>query len=503
MRVVICGAGTAGCILAARLSEDPGCEVVLLESGPHYRRGAWPPELSHSHRIIKETHDWGLQARAGLSPRLVHVPRGRVVGGSSVTNGAIALRGHPEHYDEWSDHVDGFGWDTWLPWFRAIERDLDFGSEPWHGDRGPIPISRYARESWHELQERFVLAALEAGHPPLEDHNRPGALGIGPVPLNMIDGRRQTPVDHYLDPALERPNLALVTGVEIDRIELSAGRARAVHALGAEGPRRWEADAVIVSLGSYASPAALLRSGIGAPEELAPHGIPLAHELPGVGRGLQDHPKVSYRFELGIDPPEWPAPWYQVLLTGAHEVDGERRVYQVMPYSGLRAGGQRYTDLNIQLADARSRHGAVRLASADPREQPAIDMGWLLDESDRRAVVAAGRRLRELAGQGPLAEVLHPWPSQDDDDHPLRVLETFHHPVGTCRMGRGDDDEAVVDARGAVRGLEGLHVIDASVIPRVPSANCHLAVIALSERLAAAYTDRTPANLVGVEAGAT
>ena len=130
MRVVICGAGTAGCVAAARLSEDEGNEVTLLEVGPHYRPGRWPAELTHSHRIIKETHDWGYLARAGASPRIVHVPRGRVVGGSSVTNGAIALRGHPEHYDEWDRLVDGWGWDSWLPWFRAIEADRDFGDAP-------------------------------------------------------------------------------------------------------------------------------------------------------------------------------------------------------------------------------------------------------------------------------------------------------------------------------------------------------------------------------------
>ena len=152
MRVVICGAGTAGCVAAARLSEDEGTEVVLLEVGPHYRPGQWPPELAHSHRIIKETHDWGYLARAGASPRIVHVPRGRVVGGSSVTNGAIALRGHPEHYDEWDRWVDGWGWEHWLPWFRAIERDVEFGADDWHGDAGPIPISRYPREGWLELR---------------------------------------------------------------------------------------------------------------------------------------------------------------------------------------------------------------------------------------------------------------------------------------------------------------------------------------------------------------
>lgn len=130
MRVVIAGAGTAGCVLAARLSERPGVEVVVLEAGPYYGPGAWPTELTHAYRIIKETHDWGLHAQAGASPRLVHVPRGRVVGGSSVTNGAIALRGLPEHYDEWDTYVDGYDWASWLPWFRAIEHDLQFADAP-------------------------------------------------------------------------------------------------------------------------------------------------------------------------------------------------------------------------------------------------------------------------------------------------------------------------------------------------------------------------------------
>lgn len=487
MRVVICGAGTAGCVAAARLSEDEGTEVTLLEVGPHYRPGAWPAELTHSHRIIKETHDWGYLARAGASPRIVHVPRGRVVGGSSVTNGAIALRGHPEHYDEWDHLIDGFGWETWLPWFRAIEADRDFGDAPWHGADGPIPIGRYPRPGWMELQERFAEAALAAGHGWVDDHNAPGAVGIGPIPLNMVDGVRQTPADRYLDPALARPNLTLRAGVTVDRVVVEGGAARAVEVIGPQGPERIPADVVVMALGTYATPAALLRSGVGPADELARHGIPVAAAVEGVGRGMQDHPKVSYRFELALDAPPWPNPWYQCLLTGAHEVGGERRVYQVMPYSGTVEGGQRYTDLNVQVADARSRRGRVRLQSRDPRDQPVIEMGWFLEPSDRAAAVAAGRRLMEVARTAPLADVLTPWPGLDDPDHVLRTVETFHHPVGSCRMGRPDDPDAVVDAGGRVRGTEGLLVWDASVIARVPSANTHLAVIALAERLAAAF----------------
>lgn len=505
MRVVVCGAGTAGCVAAARLSEDPGCEVVLLEAGPHYRAGTWPEALAHSHRIIKETHDWGYLARAGASPRIVHVPRGRVVGGSSVTNGAIALRGHPEHYDEWDRLVDGYGWDAWLPWFRAIEADRDFGDRDWHGDAGPIAIGRYPRAGWLELQERFCEAALAAGHEWVDDHNAPGAVGIGPIPLNMIDGKRQTPADHYLDPALARPNLRLLTEVLVDRVEFRGDRAVGLRAIGPDGPETLPADAVIMALGTYATPAALLRSGVGPTPELGRHGIAVVAPLEAVGRGMQDHPKVSYRFDLALEAPPWPSPWYQCLLTGAHEVGGERRVYQVMPYSGQVEGGQRFTDLNVQVADARSRRGTVRLQSRDPADQPVIEMGWFLEPSDRAAAVAAGRRLMEVAGTAPLSDVLTPWPGLDDPDHVLRTVETFHHPVGSCRMGRPDDPEAVVDAEGRVRGTEGLWVMDASVMARVPSANTHLAVIALAERLTAAFTGRGegPPRPVAGEASAT
>lgn len=490
MRVVICGAGTAGCVAAARLSADERFDVTLLEAGPHYRPGRWPAALAHSHRIIKESHDWGYLARAGASPRMVHVPRGRVVGGSSVTNGAIALRGHPRHYDEWDRDVDGYGWDSWLPWFRMSENDLDFGADGWHGDAGPIRISRYPRGTWWELQERFVAAARECGHEEVADHNAPGALGVGPIPLNMVDGVRQTPADHYLDPALARPNLTLRSGVTVDRLRVHGTRVRAVEYVDADGrPGRIDADLVLMALGTYATPAALLRSGIGPAPELARHGIPVVAELPGVGRGMQDHPKVSYRFAVTGALPEWPHPWYQVLLTGVHEVGGEERYYQVMPYSGTVEGGHRFTDFNVQVADARSRRGMVRLAGRDPLAQPQIEMGWFLEPSDRAAAVAAGRRLMEVARSGPLAGLLEPWPGQDDPDHVLRTVETFHHPVGSCRMGRADDPEAVVDAAGRTFGLEGLRVIDASVMARVPSANTHLAAIALAERLAAAIRE--------------
>ena len=492
MRVVIAGAGTAGCVLAARLTEDPGTEVMLVEAGPHYRAGAWPAELSHAYRVIRETHDWGFLAQAGASPRLVHVPRGKVVGGSSVTNGAIALRGLPRHYDAWDDHVDGYSWDTWLPWFRQIERDMQFPDAAWHGGDGPITINRYRRDEWFPLMERFAAAAEARGHGWVDDHNKPDAIGIGPTPFNMIDGVRQTPADRYLDPAMVRPNLTLMSGVIVDRVTLTHGRATGIDIRDNSGETTHvEADEVILCLGTYVSPACLLRSGIGPADEITRHGIAVAHELPAVGQGMQDHPKISYRFWIDTDAPPWPSPWIQALLTGYVDIAGEERLFQVMPYAGVVEGGHRFSDLNVQVADARGRRGTVTLAGPDPREQPALRMGWLEADGDRDVAVAAGRELMALTRTPPLSDVLHTWPSQDDPDHPLRTVETFHHPVGTCRMGRPDDPTAVVDETGRVFGLDGLSVIDASIIPRIPSANTHLCVIALAERLAAARRDQS------------
>jgi choline dehydrogenase len=311
----------------------------------------------------------------------------------------------------------------------------------------------------------------------------------------MLGGVRQTPADLYLDPALSRDNLAIRAGVLVDRLRMDGDRVTAVEVIAADGPEAIPADAVVMTLGTYATPAALLRSGIGPVDELARHAIPVVAEIPGLGRGMQDHPKVSYRFDLALEAPPWPSPWYQCLLTGAHEVDGERRVYQVMPYSGQVEAGQRFTDLNVQVADARSRRGAVRLQSRDPADQPVLEMGWFLEPGDREAAVAAGRRLMEVARAAPLRDVLTPWPHLDDADHVLRTVETFHHPVGSCRMGRDDDPDAVVDAVGRLRGVDGVWVMDASVMARVPSANTHLAAIALSERLSAAF--------LGVGAGST
>ena len=493
MKVVIAGAGTAGCVLAARLSADPGIEVVLLESGPHYRPGEWPPELTHAFRIIKETHDWGFMAQAGASPRGVLVPRGQVVGGSSVTNATIALRGLPEHYDDWAQFVPGLDWATMLPWLRLIENDEQFGDRPYHGDHGPIPINRWPRDGWYPMFEAFAEASEARGHAWVDDHNAPGAVGVGPTPFNMRDGVRQTPADLYLDPALSRDNLSLRTGVRVDRLVLDGTRATGLVVMDeATGERETlDADHVILALGTYQSPPVLLRSGVGPADAITPHGIAMVHELPGVGRGMQDHPKISYRFWVGYDLPTWPHPWIQVLLTSTAEVHGEERLFQVMPYIGFTEGGHRITEFNVQVADSRGRTGQVDISSTNPMDQPVLRMGWLEEPGDRELAEAAGRELMAVARTQPLAPMLDEWPNLDDPDHVLRTTETFHHVVASLRMGAADDPMAVTDGDGRIHGMEGVWCMDASVIPRVPSANTHLAVIALAEKLGAGFLGMT------------
>jgi choline dehydrogenase len=202
---------------------------------------------------------------------------------------------------------------------------------------------------------------------------------------------------------------------------------------------------------------------------------------------MQDHPKISYRFWIGSDIPQWPHPWIQALLTSKAEVNGEERLFQVMPYVGFVDGGHRISEFNVQVADSRGRTGRVDIQSTNPMDQPVLRMGWMEEAGDRDLAVAAGRELLAVARTRPLADLLDEWPNLDDPDHVLRTVETFHHPVASLRMGLPSDPMAVTDGQGRIRGLDGAWCIDASIIPRVPSANTHLAVIALSEKLGAEF----------------
>jgi choline dehydrogenase len=496
--VIVVGGGSAGSVLAARLSEDPSRDVLLLEAGPDYpTRSQLPLDLADGARLPSDrstSHDWGLvsEPNPGIGTPAVPLPRGWAIGGSSAVNGTFAMRGHPEDYDAWgAAGNDGWGWDEALDGFVRLETDLDLGDRPWHGTDGPVPIRRHPPEERSVLACSFLDAAAKAGHTEVTDHNEPGAVGVGPLPVNTVDRLRMSAALTHLEPARARPNLTVRGMAAVDRVEVVGGRARGVRLTDGEVIG---ADLVILAAGAYASPPVLLRSGIGPADEVADFGITPVLDLRGVGRGLVDHVLVSVDVAVRAEPVARPN--YQTMLTWRSDGgDGppDLHLFACGPFDRTSvADGEALTPLVVGLLDPASR-GSVRLASPDPEEAPRIDLGYLTAAGDLDRLVVGVQEMRRILAREPLCSLAvgfehSPGPDAASDDDLRRALpsrvRTYHHPVGTCRMGPDPDDGAVVDARGRVHGVEGLAVVDASIMPRIPRANTNLPTMMLAERIA-------------------
>jgi choline dehydrogenase-like flavoprotein len=519
---VIVGGGPAGCVLAARLSEDPAVRVLLLEAGPRDTDPYihWPVGF---YKLTGSTKNaWGYETAplAHVDGRRMWFPQGRVLGGGGSINAQVFTRGHPKDYDEWAAEEGCAGWSfaDVLPYFRRFEDNERF-SNAWHGTGGPIGVSDPI--SPHRMSKVFVRAAQEAGLPYNPDFNGERQEGCGLYQVTQRGGRRSSAAIEYLRPAMRRPNLSVRTRAMATRLLVEHGRGLGVEYAERDDRARQTAHAdaeVLVTAGAIGSPKLLLLSGIGPADELRAIGIEVVHDLPGVGRNLQDHIDVyviselccpySYNKHTQLHRQLWAGIQYYAFgcgpvtsnlaeAGGFWYADPSARSpdiqFHFLPGSGLEAGvtqlGEHGCTLNSAFLRPHSR-GAVRLAGPDPFAHPLIDPNYFAEDYDRRMSIAGLRLAREIMAQPAFRPYLRgerlPGPDLRSDAELLAYArqhgKTDYHPVGTCKMGV--DQMAVVDLDLKVRGLERLRVCDSSIMPRLVSSNTNAPTLMIGEKAA-------------------
>ncbi len=500
--LVVVGGGTAGAVVAGLVAAKGDRSVLVLEAGPDYGPfdgGEWPADLLDARGLPTGGHDWGYHSSATYGARGLPLERARVIGGCSAHNGCAAVWGHRLDYDGWERLGNpGWGADALRPYFERANQRLRVHTPP-----------RAALGPFHEA---VLGAAPSAGLPLVDDLNDlDGPLGMAVSPINVADGVRWNSAFAYLDPVRGRRHVKVVGGVLVDRVVVERGRAVAVELVHDGRAGRVACGEVVLAAGAYGSPAVLLRSGIGPADHLRAVDVAVAHELPGVGENLQDHPALVLEYS---GTPELVAALRAFMRWAPLREEGtiakarsslcrEAFDLHVYPFGGPcapfgrpRPPGERWTfAVPVACMTPRSR-GRVRLAGRDSTAAPIVDHAYLTDPDDHdRAVLLDGVELaRALAAQPPLRDLLGvecgPSARAADRGALRRHVRThgvhYYHPVGSCKMGSAADRAAVVDAQGRVHGIAGLRVADASVMPVIPRANTNLPTVVVGERIAAA-----------------